>query len=643
MLTPTRFEERALNELPEPQEGLVGGGRATISQSFWDDPSGKYSVLLEETVRYFDWRGKELGKIAETREYFPPAVNEFGHVIAPPILKEKIKETWGLVFLPGFCQRNTPVLVKRETTTYFWAGDLVGSEGDVSYTRIVEGWCIRAQSASGYTYSEVSPAFESQGRKPFSGTTKDIFDTTKPVLDAALEGEIVEEPDFPQKAVWVSPIEAEFVSVEKDLVRKVRTRIHINYLRPGPPDVERDEELLPPREWHLQWPVTPPDVEARDVGNGLRIITVRGGGVELPTGETLQPDRYVLYRRAKPVLATSSALGLGQSRGDAVGTVTDAKDIDGQTVTPIPGPFVGDLEVETPPPPGDQGWSRISEARLRRPTRGILKNPIVQFADRQNVSPPVEYAAVAVVGTSFSELSRPAKIQQTSSAIERGGFSVIATENGVEVFAELPPSPDTPADDPLVGFPGGEEITEDLPLDFSMLEEFSNAYSEGNLDDLFSEFGIEVGPLADGEASGIAGADNVNDFLGALRSVPGIDDSKLGGNSVVDAQLAGYALGVSLTPSQILALRSLAYGILVRQALRDAGQITGTLTVSPLAIGIVPGQLLKIGPIDWKLFGGNYQLTVRLSGGFFCKRFEVSADGSGFSDVKLEVEEIRAP
>ena len=245
---------------------------------------------------------------------------------------------------------------------------------------------------------------------------------------------IVTKATAPQIALWRDPFEIKEITVEEDFQKTVTSTYEKNLLQPGPPKVERTEQLKDPLAINIPVDLLPPELAASDSGPlGVR-LEIKGGGVDLTNMdqwyvqhiEHVRPERYGIYRKTtvEPAPAPSGdPMGLMATPPayvpSTVGRHLDAvvvTDYTGTPATDLPG-IAAPIEPEDPTPPVADVWQRDRRGGQHRDRPrpagpgALLRHQRRGRAAPTSISPPRSSASQESPGVEprHGRLRRPAE------------------------------------------------------------------------------------------------------------------------------------------------------------------------------------------------------------------------------------------
>jgi hypothetical protein len=486
-LTPNRTETFSVALDRQPDTWGQGLGAGSVTQSWYDIPYPKLSLLLQETKTFTDQVGHVIQITSDTWDYDEATR-------APNSL---LHEEWAYVWLPGVTSGYQLIKTQQERTVYFYTGWLIG--GPMSHRKTMAAWVIYDLAPAGHALTSAQQA-KAQAKGWSTVPSSYGSDTENRIVPgsgrlwtrAIREAATVEKDTAPQIALWRDPVQVEEETVTEDFQKIIKETWRKNFLQPGPPTVERTEELKDPLLVSFPVDLTAPTLALQgSTAAGLTFL-VTGGDVDLKSLDgfarfvrRIRPEKYALYRR---VISEPASTPTGDPYGtyatpptyvaQGIGPITDTASVDyaGNPVDPLPSP-ISYTESEDPTPPTPQVWGLVCEAANLSNADPAGDSHAILTDSSVVTSGVYEYYAVAILAGSSSPESNHVTVtyQGTGSA---GGIAVTVRQKpdgSLELEADGPPIPGLPAgygetavieahvafdDPPAFGWQDGYEITD---------------------------------------------------------------------------------------------------------------------------------------------------------------------------------------
>lgn len=444
-LVPNSYTEQTLDEYDAPEEFAEAVGSVTVVCGWYKSPAFDEPILLEKTTTVRNHVG-HVNRRDEEQWFY----NRAG---APPT--EYHRDTYGRAYLPGsgygYTFGSAPVLLERVREVFHpWTLFQPGA-ANLSRRRSVAGFVVYdLRAVDKPLEAEEVEELEARDRNP-EGPGDIIVDSARPWHQAIKLGEIIRDPDAPQRAIWRNPYESETELVFEEPDRFSVFTVRKDHLRDGPaevdgPDYQKKDDFV----YSLPVDIDPPDLAAKNAADvGIR-LEVRGGGADLDPYVT--PQRYRIERltASEPARDTNPDPwelyedGSAPASSRAVGIVeTSATDYSGAPSSSTPEDS-GHVEPGDDSEPEEEAWTVIVELENAAPP----EDPgFAATIDGDVVSGGTYvYRAVAIIGAEESAPSSAVRVtyggQSRSSSIRVRGRNV---EGAAEVDAlapfdgELPP------------------------------------------------------------------------------------------------------------------------------------------------------------------------------------------------------------
>ncbi|MFH0901725.1 MAG: hypothetical protein V2A73_13940 [Pseudomonadota bacterium] len=448
-LVANRTEQRLVSDFPQAGEMCQGFGDMMITTEWFDDPGGRFSLLIKQIKTATDQNGNEM--VRETDDWTYEGKIR-GQSQFPTLHHKTIHAD---LYLPGVFRGGSMQLVEEQWTTY--RTDIAWCDGPPSWHRVRSGYVLYDETPTGYTLSgDEVQRLRDQGYNVYDLTNlHKIPDSARSWTTCLNTRAVVRKEDAPQRAYWLDPWIVEEELVEEDFLRRLTWNMRKDYTQPGPPELTGPREERKTAQLSFQLEIQPPTIKgeaAADLGNR---IEVRGGGCVLETvypfrtKEWVGPDSYVIYRK---VISEPDPPDTGDMHGIYVidfdapmnpGTdpVEDSSvtDFAGVAADALP-PQEPDTEPDGTTPPDLDDWQVVAEVDNLEKDKKV-EGRVFWYDLDVGDGGIYEYYALAVIANDASAESNHVLIgyvgtvQLTSSIVAQ----VHRGDRWIEVVVELPP------------------------------------------------------------------------------------------------------------------------------------------------------------------------------------------------------------